>query len=95
MLLHQQRDARDFFEAKAVWRLVFRTLHDVSVALSSHFLPFAGGFAHLKVDHRRLQHKTHDGVVRRAGLCQAGMACDDPPTIRQCPNGQFFLRQCR
>ena len=95
ILPHQQRYARDFLEAKATRRLVFRVLHDVSVALTSHFLPFTGGFAHLKVDHRRLQHKTHNGIVRRARLCQAGMARDDPPAIRQCPNGQFFLCQCR
>jgi hypothetical protein len=68
ILPHQQRDARDFFEAKAKWRLVFRALHDVSVALTSRLLPFTGGFAGLKVDHCRLKHKTHNGIVWRARL---------------------------
>lgn len=68
ILPYQQRDARDFFEAKAKWRLVFQALHDASVALTSRLLPFTGGFASLKVDHCRLQHKTHNGIVWRARL---------------------------
>jgi hypothetical protein len=28
ILPHQQRDARDFFEAKATWRLILRALHE-------------------------------------------------------------------
>ena len=87
ILVHQQRYARDFFEAKAAWRLVFRALHNVSVALAGHFLPFAGGFAHLEVDHRRLQYETHNGIIWRARFCQAGMARDDAPAIHQCPIG--------